>query len=383
MAQDATSAQLHQQDEEWMATARRHARAAGDVVPLPAVGCVLVGADGTEIASGATEPPGGPHAEAAALAAAGTRARGATLYTTLEPCAHQGRTAPCADAIIAAGVARVVSAIEDPDPRVAGAGHQRLRAAGVEVTVGPGAAGVNEDLEAYLHHRRTGRPFCVVKTAMSLDARVAAADGTSQWITGVEARADAHRLRAGSQAIVVGAETAIVDQPSLTVRGADPAPRTPPTRVLLDSTGRVPAVGPLFDSELAPTAVFTTAGASVDAVAAWTGAGAKVETVRSGPHGRGVDLLDVLGRLGADGVLQVLVEGGPTLHASFLSAGLADRIVTYVAPLVLGVEGRPAFAIDGPATLADTPRWRVVHTASVGVDTRIDYEPVGPLGGVH
>lgn len=367
-------------DEAWMTRARQVAPTPGSVAPLPAVGCVIVAPDGREVATGATEPPGGPHAEAVALSRAGSRARGATLYTTLEPCAHHGRTPPCSDAIIAAGVARVVTAIEDPDPRVAGAGHARLRGASIELSIGPGAAEVGEDLAAYLHHRRTGRPLCILKTAMSLDARSAAADGTSQWITGSTARADAHHLRAESQAIVVGAGTALADHPSLTVRVPDSPPRTPPVRVLLDATGRVPALGPLFDPALAPTLVFTTERAADPAVTAWTGAGAKVEFVRAAPDGVGVDLLDVLGRLGADGALQVLVEGGPTLHAHLLGAGLVDRIVTYVAPVVLGADAPAAFSTPGPRSLSDAPRWSRCGYRPLGPDLRIDYEPVPAPG---
>ena len=199
----------------------------GTTAPNPWVGCVVVsGHDPAQVFEGATAPPGGPHAEVTALARAGElHARGATLFTTLEPCVHQGRTPPCTDAIIAAGVARVVIAVEDPDPQVAGRGVAALRAAGIEVTVGCGAAEVSEQLAPYLKHRTTGQPWVVLKMAASLDARTAAPDGTSRWITGPEARRDVHRLRARSDAILVGAGTVRVDDPELTVRledGADP-----------------------------------------------------------------------------------------------------------------------------------------------------------------
>jgi diaminohydroxyphosphoribosylaminopyrimidine deaminase/5-amino-6-(5-phosphoribosylamino)uracil reductase len=342
--------------------------------PNPWVGAVVV-LDGEVVGEGATQPPGGAHAEIEALRQAGERARGATVYTTLEPCSHHGRTGPCADALTAAGVARVVVALEDPDPQVAGQGVARLREQGVAVQVGTGADAAARMLAPYLVHRRLGRAYTVVKTAMSLDGRIAARDGSSQWITGAASRADAHRLRADSQAIVIGAGTALADRPRLTVRDADgPVPR-PPLRVLLDATGRVPAEGPLFDGELAPTLVVTTDAAPDAAQRAWLGAGAKVLTVPPGPGGSGVDLTATLEVLGGLGVLQALVEGGAALSGSLLDAGLADRLVTYVAPTVLGRDGRPALDLAGPERIADAPRWRLVDVARVGTDVRLEYEP--------
>ncbi|MGH9059535.1 MAG: bifunctional diaminohydroxyphosphoribosylaminopyrimidine deaminase/5-amino-6-(5-phosphoribosylamino)uracil reductase RibD, partial [Acidimicrobiales bacterium] len=196
--------------------------------PNPWVGAVVVAGD--EVFGGATSPPGGPHAEVVALVRAGERARGSTLYVTLEPCAHQGRTGPCADAIAAAGVARVVVAVEDPDPRVAGRGVARLIRAGVDVEVGAGADVVAEQLAPYLAHRTTGRPWVVLKLAATLDGRIAAPDGTSRWVTAAAAREDVHRLRSESDAVLVGAGTVRADDPALTVR-AEPAaePAAPPT----------------------------------------------------------------------------------------------------------------------------------------------------------
>ena len=262
--------------------------------PWPAVGCVIV-RDGAVVGEGATgEYPIGPHAEPAALAAAGDRATGATAYVTLEPCDHHGNTPPCTEALIAAGVTRVVIACADPDDRVAGRGEARLRAAGIEVTVGPGADVVARDLAPYLHHRRTGRAFVTAKVAMSLDARVAAADGTSQWITGEPARADAHELRADVQAVVVGSGTALADRPALTVRGVNDAPARPPLRVVLDGRGH------------------------------------------------------------------------------------AGRLVAYVAPVLLGTDGRAAFPVSGPPSLAAASRYRLAGTTPVGEDVRLEYdcEPV-------
>jgi diaminohydroxyphosphoribosylaminopyrimidine deaminase/5-amino-6-(5-phosphoribosylamino)uracil reductase len=364
-------------DEERMA--RASALAAGvrrRTAPNPWVGCIVDRA-GVVVGEGATEPPGGPHAEVLALRAAGERAAGATVYVTLEPCAHHGRTPPCADALIQAGIRRVVVALADPDARVAGEGIARLRAAGLTVDVGVGAAAVGLQLAPYLHHRRTGRASCVVKTAVSVDGRSGAADGSSQWITGEAARADAHGLRADSQAIVVGAGTALADRPALTVRHADPLPAHPPLRVVLDSTGRVAATGALFDDG-APTMVITTHAAPSAALDAWRGAGAKVEVVDA-VDGR-VDLAGALSVLGAHGVLQAMVEGGPVLHGALLGAGLVDRYVVYLGGTLLGERARPAFVWPGPGSIIAAPRLRLVGTRVLGDDVRLDYVPAPEAG---
>ncbi len=376
-------------DDELMARAAEVGAAVRRrTAPNPWVGCVIA-RDGLVVGEGATHPPGGPHAEAAALAAAGDRARGATVYTTLEPCAHHGRTPPCVDALVAAGVTRVVAAIADPDPQVAGRGHAALRDAGITVDVGIGARGAEQCLAPYLVHRREARSYVVLKSATSLDGRVAAADGASRWITGEAARADAHERRADSQAILVGSGTALADRPALTVRDATGPLGPPPLRVLVDARGRVPASGPLFDSGLAPTLVVTTAQAPERARQAWAGAGVEVETIGAAPEpdpsvhpsaGGGVDLAALLVRLGARGVLQVLVEGGPTLHGAFLEAGFVDRIFAYVAPVVLGVGGRAGFGIAPGPALDRAPRYRLVGVARLGDDVRLEYEPAGDRG---
>jgi diaminohydroxyphosphoribosylaminopyrimidine deaminase/5-amino-6-(5-phosphoribosylamino)uracil reductase len=340
--------------------------------PNPWVGAVVV-RDGEVVGEGATSPPGGPHAEVHALRAAGGAAAGATVYVTLEPCSHHGRTPPCADGLLDAGVARVVVAMEDPDPRVAGRGIAAMRAAGVRVDVGTCAAEAARLLAPYAHHRRTGRAYAWLKTATSLDGRVAAADGTSRWITGEAARADGHRLRADSQAVIVGAGTALADRPALTARDVDPLPPHQPVRVLLDARGRVPADGPLFDTALAPTLVVTTERAPASALDAWRAAGAKVEVVEPGAGGTGVDLAAALALLGANGVLQALVEGGPHVHGALVDAGLADALSAYVAGTLLGAGGLPSFALSGPATLADATRWDLVDVARLGADARLDY----------
>lgn len=312
--------------------------------PNPWVGCVVQVSDGRTF-EGATQAVGGPHAEAVALAAARAASadlRGATVWVTLEPCSHVGRTPPCADALVEAGVARVVVAIEDPDPNVAGQGIARLRAAGVAVEVGVEAGAAAALLAPYLVHRRTGRPYVVLKLAASLDGRTAAPDGTSRWITGPAARADAHRLRAESDAVIVGAGTVRADDPALTVRDAD-APRGDPVRVVL---GHAPP-------------------------------GAKVHPCleRSGDLGA---LLDELGSLGH---LQVLVEGGATVAHEFHRAGLVDRYVLYLAPALFGGDdARGLFAGPGAATIGEVTRGRIAEVASLGDDLRIDLDPLPKEG---
>jgi diaminohydroxyphosphoribosylaminopyrimidine deaminase/5-amino-6-(5-phosphoribosylamino)uracil reductase len=344
--------------------------------PNPWVGCIVVDERGGIAGVGFHERPGASHAEAMALAAAGERARRGTAYVTLEPCAHHARTPPCAQALVDAGVQRVVVAAEDPDPRVAGRGLAELRTAGIDVVVGPGTAAVTRSLGPYLHHRRTGRAWCVLKTAMSLDGRTATAEGASRWITGAAARADAHRMRAESQAVVVGAGTALADKPSLTARDVDPPVERQPLRVLLDSRGRVPPTGPLFDPALAPTLVVTTDAAPPEAVDGWRAAGAKVETVA--PARQGVDLEATLDLLGRHDVLQAMIEGGGTLHGALLTAGLVDRVVAYIAPKVLGPRALPAFADHDVHDLAGARSWRLVSATPFGDDVRLEYEPEGP-----
>ena len=302
--------------------------------PNPWVGCVILTSDG-QTAEGATQPPGGPHAEVSALAAAaraGLDVAGATAYVTLEPCSHHGRTPPCADALVAAGVSRVVIGLLDPDPHVAGRGVERLRAAGVGVTTSVAADVVAEQLAPYLTHRRTGRPLVVLKLAASLDGRTAAPDGTSRWITGDAARADVHRLRAESDAVLVGAGTVRADDPELTVRhlaGRDPL------RVVL---GRAPA------------------GARVHPCLEVEG-----------------DLGDVLDDLGRRDVLQVLVEGGATVAGAFHRAGLVDAYVVYLAPVLFGGDDALGlFSGAGAATMSDVWRGRITRVTHLGDDIRVD-----------
>jgi diaminohydroxyphosphoribosylaminopyrimidine deaminase/5-amino-6-(5-phosphoribosylamino)uracil reductase len=359
--------------ETWMRRALDLAeRGRGTTSPNPMVGAVLV-RDGQVVGEAFHRAAGEPHAEALALQRAGDRAARATCYVTLEPCAHHGRTPPCATALIAAGVARVVAAIEDPDPNVRGQGFARLRAAGVEVEVGVAAAAAEAQNAAFLLHRRQGRPRVTLKAAASLDGKVAAPDGTSQWITAEAARADAHRLRAEADAVAVGAGTALADDPRLTVRLPGWGGRQP-LRVLADATGRTGARGHLFDAA-APTLVATTSAAPPDRLRAWAATGAEVlvcpdATASSGEAG--VDLTWLSKTRGERGVLELLVEGGPRLQASFWAAGLADRLVWYLAPLVIGGASAPGLLpAAGARTLAAARAVRVETVDRLGPDLRI------------
>ena len=312
------------------------------VASRPWVGAVVVpaGQPGHPGFVGATNGRTGPHAEIVALAAAGDDARGATLYVTLEPCSHHGVTPPCADAVIAAGIARVVIAIGDPDPKVAGDGIARLRAAGIEVELGIGETEAEVQLAAYLHHRRTGRPLVVLKLAATIDGRTAAPDGTSQWITGDQARLDAHRLRADCGAILVGAGTVRDDNPALTVRLPETETHPDdiePLRVVLGSAPSDAALQPCleYSGELGP----------------------------------------ILDDLGERGILQVLIEGGAGVAHAFHAARLVDRYVLYIAPALFGGDdARGLFAGPGAASLADLWRGRIVDLRRVGDDLRVDLE---------
>ena len=304
--------------------------------PNPWVGAVLIDVDGSVISTGATAPPGGPHAEVVALDAAGDRNLSeAVLVVTLEPCSHHGRTPPCTDMIIDRGVKRVVVGSVDPDPVVSGSGLAALRSAGVEVLAGVLVDEVSEQLAAYLHHRRTGRPYVVLKMAASIDGRVAAPDGDSVWITGDAARRDVHRLRAESDVVIVGSGTVRDDDPLLTVRDADgPDPR----RIVLGSVGEQARVNPC-------------------------------EVHRGDP----AELLD---RLGAEGVVQVLVEGGPTVAAQWHERSLIDRYVLYLAPAIFGGNrAREMFAGESVGTMAELWRGSLVAVERFGDDVRVDIVP--------
>jgi diaminohydroxyphosphoribosylaminopyrimidine deaminase/5-amino-6-(5-phosphoribosylamino)uracil reductase len=346
-------------------------RAWGRVSPNPLVGAVVLDRDGRVVGEGWHEGPGTPHAEVVALRAAGDRARGGTLVVTLEPCNHWGRTGPCTTAIVDAGIARVIAATADPNPAVTGGGVDRLRAVGVAVEVGALADAARRLNVAFDRHVMSGRPFVIVKAASSLDGRTAAADGTSKWITSDQARADAQRLRAWADAIVVGARTVLEDDPALTVRESVFARARPPLRVVVDGTGRVPPVGRLFDGS-APTIVATTIRAPEERVAGWQRAGADVIVLdRDAAGGVSVDaLLDALGKRDVQGVL---VEGGATLVWSFVRDDLVDRFVTYVAPSIVG-GGSALGAVggDGFTPITAARRLRFASVQQVGPDLRVE-----------
>lgn len=308
--------------------------------PNPWVGCVLVPEKGLPAFEGATEPAGGQHAETIALRAARELARGATVYVTLEPCSHLGKTSPCVDALIDAGVRRVVVGVVDPDARVRGGGIKRLRAAGIVVDVGPRAHEIAGSLAPYLKHRRTGRPWVVLKLASTLDGRIAAPDGSSRWITGAEARVDAHRLRAESDAVLVGAGTVRTDDPELTVRFVK---GRNPLRVVLGSVTPDARVQPAMEM--------------------------------SG------DIGEVLDTLGEMDVLQLLVEGGSRVAHAFHQQQLVDRYVLYLAPAIFGGDDSvPMFSGEGARDMDSLWRGEIVGVTRLGADLRVDLESVEGSG---
>ena len=313
----------------------------GRTSPNPPVGAVVVDTDGRIVGEGATQPPGGAHAEIVALRTAGDRARGATLVSTLEPCSHTGRTGPCTTALISADVARLVYAVSDPTPE-AGGGGRVLQAAGIEIRRAYADEAAAGALRQWLFAVSTGRPFVTWKYAATLDGRVAAADGSSRWITGEQARADGHRLRGQSDAVVVGSGTVLADDPQLTARGGHADHQ--PLRVVLDRRGRTPVNARVHD-DAAATLVLDSA-----------------------------DPAHALKELYGRGVRSVLLEGGPTLAGAFVEAGLIDRVVGYLAPALLG-DGPAALESAGMPTIADALRLSVEDVTRVGEDVRITAVP--------
>lgn len=336
-------------------------RGLGFTSPNPVVGCVILDAAGRTVGEGFHERAGGPHAEVHALHAAGEAARGGTAFVTLEPCNHTGRTGPCAQALIAAGVARVVYAVTDPTPQATG-GADTLRAAGIEVSAGLLGDEAEAGNSAWLTGVRLGRPHVTWKFAASLDGRVAAADGTSRWITSAEARADVHRLRAESDAVVVGSGTARTDDPQLAARGIDGVRQ--PLRVVVDTHGTAVRPGARVLDDTAPTLIAMAEDAPD------TPAAGAADVVRLPRTATGVAIEALLADLHARGVRSVLLEGGPTLAGAFVAARAVDRIVCYVAPVLLGA-GPAALSGGGITTLAEALRPDVTETVPVGTDLRI------------
>jgi diaminohydroxyphosphoribosylaminopyrimidine deaminase/5-amino-6-(5-phosphoribosylamino)uracil reductase len=348
------------------------ARGLGTTSPNPVVGAVMLDAAGAVVGEGFHAYPGGPHAEVEALAAAAHRARGGTCVVTLEPCNHTGRTGPCVQALLAAGVARVVVAVRDPNPTAAG-GVAALTEAGVEVETGLLAEAAERVNEAWLTYVRRGRPFVTWKYAASLDGRTAAGDGSSRWITGPQARADVHRLRAESDAVLVGSGTVLADDPHLGVRKHDTD--RPPIRVVLDSNARTPVGARILD-DVSPTWVLVAEDAAAgENAAALRKAGAEVIAVPRALRGEGLDLARALGVLHERQIVSVLLEGGARVAGSFLAERLVDRVIGYVAPLLIGGGGLAALTGPGAPTLDAALRLRLDEITPIGTDVRLVARP--------
>ncbi|MFJ9880813.1 bifunctional diaminohydroxyphosphoribosylaminopyrimidine deaminase/5-amino-6-(5-phosphoribosylamino)uracil reductase RibD [[Kitasatospora] papulosa] len=343
------------------------ARGLGATSPNPVVGCVILDAAGDPVGEGFHQRAGGPHAEVHALRAAGERARGGTAIVTLEPCNHTGRTGPCAQALIEAGVRRVVYAVSDPNPQATG-GADTLRGAGLEVAQGLLADEAEAGNTAWLTSVRLGRPYVLWKYAATLDGRIAAADATSRWITSPEARADVHRLRAEADAVVVGSGTARADDPQLGVRGIEGAVQ--PLRVVVDTGATAVRPGARVLDGSAPTLVVV----ADDAEAGHLPEEAVLRLARAAT-GPGLDIDALLAALHARGVRSVLLEGGPVLAGSFVAAGAVDTVVGYLAPVLLGA-GPAALADAGISTISQALRLDVTETVRIGPDLRITAVPV-------
>ena len=356
-------------DHAMMAQALRLAeRAAYTTKPNPMVGCVIAHGEDV-VGEGWHQRQGGPHAEVFALQAAGDRARGATAYVTLEPCAHTGRTGPCADALIAAGVARVVAAMRDPFPQVDGAGFDRLRAAGIEVGHGLMEAQARHLNRGFLSRIERGRPWLRIKLATSIDGRTAMANGDSKWISGDAARDDVHRWRARSGAILTGSGTVLADDPHLTVRFAEPVEFVAPLRVVLDPGLATVTRGHVREGD-APTLYLH--AADVKTPQGLTAQHASIP-MRDGR----LDLGAVLKLLAEREINEVQVEAGATLAGAFLCEGLVDELLLYVAPVLLGDRARPLFEGLCIDDMAQRLRLRILETRRIGDDVRVLLQPDG------
>ncbi|WP_121064011.1 bifunctional diaminohydroxyphosphoribosylaminopyrimidine deaminase/5-amino-6-(5-phosphoribosylamino)uracil reductase RibD [Chachezhania antarctica] len=339
-------------------------RGMGRTWPNPAVGCVIV-KDGRIVGRGVTADGGRPHAEVVALAQAGDAARGATAYVTLEPCAHHGQTPPCTDALIAAGVARVVAPLPDNDPRVSGKGFALLEAAGIAVEQGVLGDVAARDHRGFFLRAEQGRPWVTLKLAGSLDGRIATATGQSRWITGPEARRMVHGMRARHDAVMVGAGTARADDPSLTVR--DMGVDRQPVRVVVSRHLDLPLMSKLARTALqVPVWLCHGPGAASERMAAWTGVGA--ELLPCNVQGGQLEPRAVLTQIGRRGITRVFCEGGGALAASLLDADLVDELIVFTAGLAIGAEGLPAIGALGLGSLDAAPRYRLRETRAVGPD---------------
>lgn len=342
-------------------------RGLGSTWPNPSVGCVLV-RDGHVVGRGWTQAGGRPHAETEALRRAGAAARGATAYVSLEPCSHHGRTPPCADALVAAGIVRVVAATEDPDPRVSGQGLERLRAAGISVGIGLMRAEADAVNAGFFLLVREGRPLVTLKIAASLDGRIATSRGESRWITGEASRELAHSMRAAHDAILVGSGTAIADDPMLDVRlpGFEAARRV---RVVIDGRLRVPLTAKLVRTAREhPAWIFARNDADPARAGVLAENGVELVRLPADPATGHLAPLDIVRALGKRGITRVLLEGGGHLAAAFLRAGLVDRIVRFTAGVALGGDAVPAVAGLGIERLADAPRYSLLEVSRCGED---------------
>ena len=346
-------------------------RGLGNTWPNPAVGCVIV-KDGVIVGRGWTAPGGRPHAETEALRRAGPAARGATAYVTLEPCCHWGRTPPCTGALIAAGVARVVVALRDPDPRVDGEGLSQLRAAGIEVTEGVLRDEAAKVTAGFIKRVSEGMPLVTLKLASTLDGRIATRTGESRWITGPAARRAVHAMRARHDAVLVGSGTLLADDPDLTCR-LEGAAKVPTVRVVADSRLRTPVSAKLFHSA-APAWIVTRPGHDHGSLEALRSRGAEIVEVPASEDGAGLDPAAMLRALAVRGLTRVMVEGGATLAAGLLRAGLVDRLSWFHAPAVMGGDGRPAADALPLDVLAAMPRFRRVAAISLGPDLLSEFE---------
>jgi diaminohydroxyphosphoribosylaminopyrimidine deaminase/5-amino-6-(5-phosphoribosylamino)uracil reductase len=338
--------------------------------PNPRVGCVILN-DGRTVGEGWHERAGEEHAEVVALRAAGTSAQGGTAYVTLEPCSHQGRTPPCVDALVAAGVGRVVFAMLDPNPRVLGRGAERLREAGIEVACGLMAREAAELNVGFVKRMERGSPFVRLKLGMSLDGRTALASGASRWITGEAARADVQHWRARSSAILTGIGTVLADNPRLSVRAAGAEPRQP-LRVVLDALLRTPPQARLFESP--GVVLLFTSSHDRARRAVLEARGARVEHLADGGDGR-LDLARMLARLAELEVNEVHVEAGATLAGSLVRSGLVDELLLYVAPILLGPQARALVELPPVAELAASPRYRIIESRQIETDLRLRLRP--------
>jgi len=358
----------HSADERWMRLALSlGARGLGRTWPNPAVGCVIV-KEGRVLGRGWTHPTGRPHAERVALAQAGDAARGATAYVTLEPCAHTGKTTPCADALVVAGIARVVCATGDPDDRVAGKGYDILRAAGVQVDIGVLQAEADDANQGFFSRITQNRPMVTLKLASSLDAKIATKTGESQWITGAKARAYVHYLRATHDAVMVGSGTSVADDPSLTVRLSGLEDHHP-VRIIVDSNLSTPS-----DSVLGRTA---------DKIPVWMchGSGAntndwdrtKAKLIPCDLDNGHVSLTDAMTKIAAEGITRVFCEGGGKLAAGLITAGLVDRLITMTAGVAIGADGTPNLAALGVTRLNEAPKFQMHSHRQIGDDLMVEW----------